>query len=84
MTWVRSLVVCPARVLISFEEFLEDQNGRRVAAFGYYAGYAGAAIALMDWAWQLEHGAQTPLPGKKPYNTENDLLKEVKSDDEKG
>lgn len=61
-------------------EFLEDQNRRRVAAFGYHAGYAGAAMALLAWA----HGAQTPLPGKKPYNTESDLLREVKSDVEKG
>lgn len=80
MTWVRSLAVCPVRVLISFEEFLEDENRRRVAAFGYHAGYAGAAIALLAWA----HGAQTPLPGKKPYNTESDLLREVKSEVEKG
>lgn len=80
MTWVRSLAVCPVRVLISFEEFLEDQNRRRVAAFGYHAGYAGAAMALLAWA----HGAQTPLPGKKPYNTESDLLREVMSDVEKG
>ncbi|KAL8769013.1 MAG: hypothetical protein Q9209_004930 [Squamulea sp. 1 TL-2023] len=61
-------------------EFLEDDNRRRVAAFGYHAGYAGAALALEDWAWQLQHGAEIPLPGKKPYNTESDLLKEVKSD----
>ena len=38
----------------------------------------------MDWAWKLVHGAQTPLPGKKPYNTESDLLREVKSDIENG
>lgn len=38
----------------------------------------------MAWAWQLEHGATTPLPGKRPYNTESDLLKEVKAEVEKG
>ena len=27
-------------------EFLTDDTGRRVAAFGYWAGYAGAAVAL--------------------------------------
>lgn len=41
-------------------EFLEDESGRRVAAFGYHAGFAGAAIALMAWAWQLTHGMQQP------------------------
>lgn len=45
---------------------------------------SGAALALLDWAHQLKHGAQTPLPGKKPYNTESDLLEEVKSEVEKG
>jgi hypothetical protein len=34
-------------------EFLQDDNGRRVAAFGYHAGFAGAALALENWAWQL-------------------------------
>jgi saccharopine dehydrogenase (NAD+, L-lysine forming) len=33
-------------------EYLVDGNGRRVAAFGYWAGYAGAAVALKCWAVQ--------------------------------
>ncbi|KAL8925732.1 MAG: hypothetical protein Q9172_002123 [Xanthocarpia lactea] len=47
-------------------------------------GYAGAALALENWAWQLQHGAEILFPGKKPYNTESDLLKEVKSDVDAG
>lgn len=31
-------------------EYLVDEDGRRVAAFGYWAGYAGAAVSLMAWA----------------------------------
>ncbi|MDT8326022.1 MAG: saccharopine dehydrogenase [Roseovarius sp.] len=31
-------------------EYLVDADGRRVAAFGYWAGYAGAAVSLMAWA----------------------------------
>ena len=31
-------------------EYLTDETGRRVAAFGYWAGYAGAAVALKCWA----------------------------------
>ena len=38
----------------------------------------------MDWAWQLEHGGQTPMPGKQHYNNEGDLIKEVKTELEKG
>ena len=33
-------------------EYLTEENGRRVAAFGYWAGYAGAAVGLMVWAAQ--------------------------------
>lgn len=33
-------------------EYLVDASGRRVAAFGYWAGYAGAAITLKSWAAQ--------------------------------
>ena len=31
-------------------EFLQDDHGRRVAAFGYYAGFAGAALGFKIWA----------------------------------
>ncbi|WP_286233518.1 saccharopine dehydrogenase [Thalassotalea sediminis] len=30
-------------------EFLLDENNRRIAAFGYWAGFAGAALGV--WAW---------------------------------
>lgn len=33
-------------------EYLVDENGRRVAAFGYWAGYAGAAMSLLAHAAQ--------------------------------
>ncbi len=33
-------------------EYLVDEAGRRVAAFGYWAGYAGAAVTLKSWAAQ--------------------------------
>ncbi|THH36775.1 saccharopine dehydrogenase [Aliishimia ponticola] len=33
-------------------EYLVDGDGRRLAAFGYWAGYAGAAVALRCWAAQ--------------------------------
>jgi len=49
-----------------------------VAAFGSYAGYAGAALALLDWAWQLEHGSKEGLPSKSHYQRKSDLDSEVK------
>ena len=33
-------------------EYLVDDTGRRVAAFGYWAGYAGAAVTLKSWVAQ--------------------------------
>ena len=33
-------------------EYLVDESDRRVAAFGYWAGYAGAAISVKCWADQ--------------------------------
>lgn len=37
-------------------EYLLDADGRRLAAFGYWAGYAGSAVSLKCWAAQ-QHGA---------------------------
>ena len=34
----------------------------------------------MDWAWQLEHGSETPLPGKSHYQHKSDLDKEVRQE----
>lgn len=36
-------------------EYLVDETGRRVAAFGYWAGYAGAAVTMRCWMAQ-QHG----------------------------
>jgi saccharopine dehydrogenase (NAD+, L-lysine forming) len=33
-------------------EFLLDESKRRIAAFGYWAGFAGAAVAVMNWLSQ--------------------------------
>ncbi len=42
-------------------EYLVDESGRRVAAFGYWAGYAGAAVALKCWAAQARGGLCGPV-----------------------
>ncbi len=47
-------------------EYLVDPDGRRVAAFGYWAGYVGAAVALKCWAAQQRGeiaGAVHAYPG---------------------
>lgn len=42
-------------------EYLVDETGRRVAAFGYWAGYAGAAVALKCWAAQQRGAIAGPV-----------------------
>ena len=60
-------------------EFLTDANGRRVAAFGYYAGFAGAALALQVWAWQKRTGGDgSDFPSVKPFPNEAALLEVVR------
>ncbi|MGO4853935.1 saccharopine dehydrogenase [Phaeovulum sp. W22_SRMD_FR3] len=49
-------------------EYLVDESGRRVAAFGYWAGYAGAAMALKCWAAQQRGeicGPVSKYPGQQ-------------------
>ena len=59
-------------------KFLADDSGRRVAA-GYHAGYAGAALALESWAWQLSNPADKLTPGVTRYSSQDLLLEDVKS-----
>ncbi|MCQ0969469.1 saccharopine dehydrogenase (plasmid) [Paracoccus sp. TK19116] len=42
-------------------EYLVDEDGRRLAAFGYWAGYAGAAVSLYAWAAQQLGGICGPI-----------------------
>ncbi|GGH62304.1 saccharopine dehydrogenase [Frigidibacter albus] len=42
-------------------EYLVAEDGRRVAAFGYWAGYAGAAVALKCWAAQQQGALCGPV-----------------------
>ena len=42
-------------------EYLTDDTGRRVAAFGYWAGYAGAAVSLMCWMAQQQGKVMGPV-----------------------
>ncbi|XBW36730.1 hypothetical protein QEN19_002307 [Hanseniaspora menglaensis] len=61
-------------------EFLENDQGRRVAAFGYYAGFAGAALGLKDWSFKQLNSDNQDLPGVAPFPNENSLISNVKKD----
>jgi len=60
-------------------EFLEDpETHRRVAAFGFHAGFAGAAAGALALAAQQSPGGDGKLAGLKPYNNEDAMVKHVR------
>ena len=58
-------------------EYLVDGTGRRVAAFGYWAGFAGAAISLKCWAAQQMGGICGPV---SKYGSRQALLDALKAE----
>ncbi|MCC0081028.1 MAG: saccharopine dehydrogenase [Rhodobacter sp.] len=42
-------------------ESLVDETGRRVAAFGYWAGFAGAGVSVLAWTAQQAGGICPPV-----------------------
>lgn len=58
-------------------EYLVDENGRRVAAFGYWAGFAGAAVTLKTWAAQQHSNLCGPVGA---YKNKDALLDELRAE----
>lgn len=57
-------------------EFLEDADtGRRIAAFGFHAGFAGAAVGALAWGAQKRGEVLEKLA---PYDNETQMLEDVK------
>jgi len=56
-------------------EFLNDANGRRVAAFGFHAGFAGAAAGALAIAARRKN---QDLGQLTPFENEAAMVKEVK------
>ncbi|KAH9968838.1 Formate/glycerate dehydrogenase catalytic domain-like protein [Russula dissimulans] len=57
-------------------EFLNDANGRRVAAFGFHAGFAGAAAGALAYAART-NGEK--LGRLEPYANERAMVADVKA-----
>lgn len=57
-------------------EYLMDTQQRRIAAFGYWAGFAGAALAVLAWANQQLNVAP-PLAEISSYQNKQQLLAEL-------
>jgi saccharopine dehydrogenase (NAD+, L-lysine-forming) len=61
-------------------EFLEDPaTRRRVAAFGFHAGFAGAAAGALAYAEQEKEGGKGLLKGLKPYPNEEAMVSHVRT-----
>eukprot|EP00002_Diphylleia_rotans_P022648 TRINITY_DN443_c0_g1_i4.p1 TRINITY_DN443_c0_g1~~TRINITY_DN443_c0_g1_i4.p1 ORF type:complete len:389 (-),score=69.66 TRINITY_DN443_c0_g1_i4:130-1296(-) len=63
-------------------EFLVDDLGRRVAAFGMSAGFVGTALGLLIWAHQHQQKHQHPtnavaFPPVHHFNSQADLVAHV-------
>ncbi|KIJ21575.1 saccharopine dehydrogenase [Paxillus involutus ATCC 200175] len=56
-------------------EFLTDATGRRVAAFGFHAGFAGGAAGLLAFAAQRSN---EKLGRLEPYENETAMVNHVK------
>ncbi|KAG5926836.1 hypothetical protein E4U42_002914 [Claviceps africana] len=71
-------------------EFLVDSAGRRISAFGFHAGFTGAALGIKNWAWQLANpGKKLPAvatftDGKGYYVNEKELVEQIRKDLEAG
>jgi saccharopine dehydrogenase (NAD+, L-lysine-forming) len=57
-------------------EFLNDENGRRVAAFGFHAGFAGAAAGALGLAANRKGEKLGQL---EPYDDEHAMVSGVKA-----
>jgi saccharopine dehydrogenase (NADP+, L-glutamate forming) len=58
-------------------EYLKDARGRRIAAFGFWAGFTGAAVGVLAWARQQQDGAL--LPALSPWASQQVLVDACKT-----
>lgn len=56
-------------------EYLSDENNRRVAAFGFWAGFSGAAAAMDSWADLNQNKEFSPL---KDHENQDEWIKSLK------
>jgi len=64
-------------------EFLVYENGRRVAAFGYSAGFVGMALGIKQWCLQQLQGSSAKLGRLDYYESSEQMIQDVKNDLEK-
>lgn len=57
-------------------EYLTNAGGRRVAAFGYWAGWLGAALAIWRW-WAQQADTTGPEAGVTSFDDKGDILGQI-------
>ena len=57
-------------------EYLVDAQQRRIAAFGYWAGFAGAALSVLAWVNQQQN-INPPLADIASYQDKKQLLADI-------
>jgi hypothetical protein len=60
-------------------EYLIDEHNRRIAAFGYWAGFAGAALAIQAWVNQ-QNNSQPPLKDIRAYQDQSQLTTKLSNE----
>ena len=58
-------------------EFLTDEHGARVAAFGYWAGYVGAALALLGYSYFQDK--PLPFPALEHFRNKEALISAIRT-----
>lgn len=58
-------------------EYLVDKKQKRVAAFGHWAGFMGAGLALKMWAYKKLDLNINDLAPLMPYDSSRDLIEKV-------
>ena len=58
-------------------EYLTNETGKRVAAFGYWAGFAGAFVTLKVWVCQQKKKECAPLSA---FDNKNKLLADLSNE----
>ena len=60
-------------------EYLTDESGRRVAAFGYWAGFTGCAVGVKTWCGQQLNRDPVVAP-VHPYPGRDELVAELRQE----
>lgn len=61
-------------------EFLVDRAGKRIAAFGVWAGFVGAALGLKFWLMRQQGIELNSIAPLRPWTSSADLIKNLKEE----